>query len=33
MQAGLGNAIALTKKYKVKTAFGTELLSDSALNK
>jgi len=31
--AGLGNAIALTKKYKVKTAFGTELLFDFALAK
>ena len=31
--AGLEKAIALTKKYKVKTAFGTDLLFDPALAK
>lgn len=29
--AGLDNAVAFTKKYKVKTAFGTDMLFDPAL--
>jgi len=29
--AGLDNVVALTKKYKVKTAFGTDMLFDPAL--